>query len=507
MSYPRHEFSHFIDPETSFSNKVKYPSKATLVDGLKNMRCDGGIMLEPRLQEYIKKKKFYRDNNIKPCVSLESEFQIVDRDKKLLRAFLTGRRDMYNQESRGGKEFSQFKTEGRGAKKPFFPSREFRDDPRVPDIDKMKPSKTEKVPNRGMFYPDKKNGLYYEDPVSGADPMLDARDFEKDDWINRHYRSNNDRSRPSDTDNTNDENNDYCGTTTEGSQRTNEYTTNEYIFDDDMIRDTDYGARQEARELEKAKSVLDRRNRYNSTFPVDSQYERNDSAPVPGSYHVDPKRATGFSLDETRFEPRGDPHIDPGYEKHNKFTSQYRINPDPRYNYIIADLDDPVNNDNRASSNNKYSKYQQEYDSVTKPMKRTTNDIPFNDSKYGDTIKEPSFDEWWNKDQESMSSPPPLGNSKARRDLSTADYRMNTFIGQERGVIDSDIEGAMIRGMPSNTKKSYGYRNPAEHYYQYIDKDFQTPDRTDLGAGVRGGFSTRRDNVAQANQRYSRDVM
>ena len=76
MNYPKHEFSHFIDQGFSFNNQVKYPSKEELVDALSNARMDGGIMLEPRLQEYLKKKKYYKMNNIQPCIKLEQEYQI-----------------------------------------------------------------------------------------------------------------------------------------------------------------------------------------------------------------------------------------------------------------------------------------------------------------------------------------------------------------------------------------------------------------------------------------------
>ena len=87
MSYPLHEYSKYMKPGFNHYNRV-YPSKIDIVDRIKNFRCDGGIMLEPRLQEYLKKKLHYKKYNVKPCVKLENEFQITSRDKKALRAFL-----------------------------------------------------------------------------------------------------------------------------------------------------------------------------------------------------------------------------------------------------------------------------------------------------------------------------------------------------------------------------------------------------------------------------------
>lgn len=58
-------------------------------------QCNQNIYLEPRLQEYITKKKYYKKNNIKPDVSLEKEYNITKGDVRLMGAFLKGDRDMY----------------------------------------------------------------------------------------------------------------------------------------------------------------------------------------------------------------------------------------------------------------------------------------------------------------------------------------------------------------------------------------------------------------------------
>jgi len=107
----------------NFSNRI-YPSKEELVDKLKNMRCDGGIMLEPRLQEYLKKKKYYKQNNIEPCISLEREFQISHRDKRALRAFLRGNKNIYTDKRFG---FDSKRRNSKIDRKKYFPSKAFRD--------------------------------------------------------------------------------------------------------------------------------------------------------------------------------------------------------------------------------------------------------------------------------------------------------------------------------------------------------------------------------------------
>lgn len=63
----------------------------------------------------------------------------------------------------------------------------------------------------------------------------------------------------------------------------------------------------------------------------------------------------------------------------------------------------------------------------------------------------------------------------------------------------------MQLGMPSQTHKSYGYDNPYEHYYDYIDEDIQDPNHIVLPF-PRGGESARLVNKAQ-KPTYTREIM
>jgi hypothetical protein len=141
-------------------------------DILQDMRCDGDIMLEPRLQEYLKKRKFYKDHpEIEPCISPEQEYQISDRDRKILREFLSGITNVYNSNTVETHEPKKNMYD----RKKHFPSRAFRDDPRVPELEKRK-AQQEAPLNRGMFYPDEGES-YYEGPIREVNPMMDSRDI------------------------------------------------------------------------------------------------------------------------------------------------------------------------------------------------------------------------------------------------------------------------------------------------------------------------------------------
>lgn len=55
---------------------------------------DCGILSEPRIMEYLKKRKYYAENNITPCIPLEAEYSITQSDYDRLkksRALLTTR--------------------------------------------------------------------------------------------------------------------------------------------------------------------------------------------------------------------------------------------------------------------------------------------------------------------------------------------------------------------------------------------------------------------------------
>lgn len=70
----------------------------------------------------------------------------------------------------------------------------------------------------------------------------------------------------------------------------------------------------------------------------------------------------------------------------------------------------------------------------------------------------------------------------------------------QSGMRDVDIENDIQRGMPSNTSKSYGYGNPFEHYYGYIDERY-----TNTKIFPRMGESTR-DRNKKYGDNYKRDI-
>lgn len=389
-----------------YNNNIVYPSKMELVDMLQNMSLNGDIMLEPRLQEYIKKKLFYKNNAIDPCISPEKEYLITSMDKKVLRDFMAGKKNIYN------KHYDKY--ESSKERKQQFPSSKFREDSRVPDIEKLKPSTTV-PPNRGMFVPDK-NQHYYEEPVSQENKIMDARDFPK------------------------------------------------------MV------------------------------------YTGN-----------------GFDMNENKFNPRIDSQIDPGFEKFDKYQSQFRIpptplstpDPDPRNKYIISDLSKQQRRPRKQPHGDyipdDHTKFYGDYDNMNsyknyQLMNDYDKNISRNQDRYGNELT-PSFNAASEMDLDNKVVIPNVA-SNSKKDLSIGNYRFETYYGQSANR-DTTLENDLVRGMPSSRphNRSYGYRNPVENYFDFIDDDFQSPD-TSVEAWERGGTATRLDNKNPAKNRvYNRVIM
>ena len=56
---------------------------------------DDEILLEPRLSEYLKKKKYFRDNGIE-STTMEQEYYITNKDMQKIRAYLRGEKCVTN---------------------------------------------------------------------------------------------------------------------------------------------------------------------------------------------------------------------------------------------------------------------------------------------------------------------------------------------------------------------------------------------------------------------------
>lgn len=82
------------------------------------------LNLEPRLREYIEKKRYYIDNNIEPVVPLEDQYDISENDKKILRSYMRGDVQSYKRRTNRTSNFIDTSNS-------IFPSSEFKYDERM----------------------------------------------------------------------------------------------------------------------------------------------------------------------------------------------------------------------------------------------------------------------------------------------------------------------------------------------------------------------------------------
>ena len=50
------------------------------------------IQLEPRLREYLNRKTFNRENDIRPDIPEEQEFSITKEDRKIIKRYTSGKK-------------------------------------------------------------------------------------------------------------------------------------------------------------------------------------------------------------------------------------------------------------------------------------------------------------------------------------------------------------------------------------------------------------------------------
>lgn len=147
------QYQKYFNNNFNFNNEVMNNQMSA---SCLEMKCENNIMLEPRLQEYIRKKKFYKKSGVILTIPLEKAYQISEADIKIMKEFLKGNKKIYGNyfitdNIERAKDFDE-------EKKNCFPSRHFEKDSRVPDIKK---ACHDKPINMGMFADEDTGSPYF----------------------------------------------------------------------------------------------------------------------------------------------------------------------------------------------------------------------------------------------------------------------------------------------------------------------------------------------------------
>lgn len=341
--------------------------------------CNAPLSLEPRLQEYLNKKKYYGENNIKPVVPLEQEYMITDNDRRTVITFLNGDQDIYN--------FTKAKQSTIGMEtvaptKNFFPSSKFKPDKRLEKMKEKQKRDREAIRQRNNY-----------------------------------------------------------GNMSESSNITNLKFSTQTGDDDHLYKS-------------QRQSINDA---YDAPLFLDSKYSEQEN-----KYRINykPDKLTEQHIPST-IQYKQTKHYEKPINKHNK-SNDY-LPHDTNVNKIIGNLDTYVDHTNTIYHQNL------EMDTDQKVIK-------------------------------------PALNTNGKCNLNTSRYQPIPYMGTKAGLKDINIANSLQCGLPSRGSKSYGYKNPSEHYFDYIDGDIQKPEHTVLPF-PRGGMQTRYDNHGDKYRpKYGRDI-
>lgn len=368
-----------------------------------NFECKNGIYLEPRLQEYIKKKIYYKKNRISPVVPLEQEFNISQEDIRRLKAFKSGDNDIYNYKRQG-----KFLDKDEEPKFEFDPDEMYKSDIRYHRFAKKLDKDKEAMKQRYNY------DNFDQDYEKAFNPITNFWD--------------------------DNENTRLLGIQQNESQRVN------------LLDSRDFNLEINSRE---------NGGTFNSKYKCDNPIQSGRIYRVPERQSKN-IRSRRLKRPRNSGLPQYTPNIDfrnRMYPMQNNRPQQLPIDHNPRLGEIIGQLD---------SYGNKINKTYQHMSEMDTDHKVVIPNI----------------------------------TSNGKRSLNSSSYRPVPFVGRTEGIRNIDAESEMRDSLTTRGGKSYGYHNPAEHYYDYISSDIQDPDHVVFNPGI----STRLDNHRMGRS-YSREIL
>lgn len=359
--------------------------------------CEGNVMFEPRLLQYITKVNEYKKLGTKVPPYIKVQYGITEEDIKKINAFMKGDRKIYNHENRD--KYTSKKPQ----KKILFPSDELKpeDDPRL-QLLKKKVERDKEALKKRYDYSEYDNNIGFLD---------NGRTFEQ---VNNFYDNGNNK-------------------------------------------------------------------------PKESDWDKNFKETIPKNLKKPKPSTVSNKLDNNAFNSS------------NTLDNFYRLN-------NTGDEDQPLFQDSHKDSYK--SKYLEAYKPNSALIYNNPPKISYHNAlHYGN-----------NNDLPHGKINPNLFN-----DLTNYDCNVNKVFNYQHSMYDSNSEQDFSCKHKSNyenlfekekvddygvidtKKKSFGYRNPSELYFDYINNDMQNPDHVVM-ATPRGGIMTRNDNRTVARKYVTRET-
>jgi len=150
---------------------------------------DGKMSLEPRLQEYLRKKIFYKRGGMQPQVKLSQSYQITPQDRIIMKQFLSGKTNIYSKTNQINSNTNQ--GQNKPKEKFVFLADQLKGDKRVNKIEyepnKYKTFQHFQKETQGMFGNVEANCVTQDENID-MNGILDSRDFMELSGIDERYR-------------------------------------------------------------------------------------------------------------------------------------------------------------------------------------------------------------------------------------------------------------------------------------------------------------------------------
>jgi hypothetical protein len=169
---------------------IFYLNKYIMLD-IKQSMCNGNIILEPRLQHYMEKIKYYKTNNLEIPIFLDKQYNIIEEDKTKIKAFMSGDKNIY-------KTSYQNKYVKEEIIKPSFPDHNYKKDPRFDRFkikmqrDKEEIKKRHDYSNYDNYYKKQAKATEYQISESKYTPSYNGNQ-NRDMFLDKNY-TNKDNS-------------------------------------------------------------------------------------------------------------------------------------------------------------------------------------------------------------------------------------------------------------------------------------------------------------------------
>lgn len=164
----------------------------------------------------------------------------------------------------------------------------------------------------------------------------------------------------------------------------------------------------------------------------------------------------------------------------NVISDKYHVTPELKYKQI--------NHIGQSGCKDSYMKTNNDFSQSKNRINRTFNDL----DSYVDHVNT-----IYNKDK---SYDKETRINKGGCKFASSNYQPIPMLGAKSKLRGNDVDYEMKCNYPTTNKKSLGFENPAEHYFDYITPEIQSPEHTVLPF-PRGGIDTRNNNHSKLQQK------